>query len=156
MNRKKYKDKLEFVDDFSLKIEEMGHPRIYGQILGWLIVCEPHHQSFSDLMTALNISKASVSNTTRILLEAKIIEKVRITGERQVYFKLKKNALLEFMGKQNAIFSEIKTILDDGRQFLLESGETDIQRIEKARQFYIFMAAEFPSLLEKFNSEFGA
>jgi DNA-binding transcriptional regulator GbsR (MarR family) len=48
--------KYTFVDDFSLKMEQIGHPRIYGQILGWLLICDPPEQSFSDLMNNLNIS----------------------------------------------------------------------------------------------------
>ncbi len=154
MNKNRYQDKIEFVEDFSLKIEEIGHPRIFGQILGWLLVCEPHHQSFSDIMEGLSISKASVSNTTRILLEARLIEKVRITGERQMYFKLKEDALIEFMEKQTILISEIRTILDNGLQLLIESRETDLQRLERAQQFYTFMAVELPSLLEKFTNEY--
>lgn len=76
-----YENKIDFVEAFSLKVEETGHPRIYGQILGWLLVCEPDYQSFSDLMKNLNISKASVSNITRILLETGLIEKIRIPGK---------------------------------------------------------------------------
>ena len=85
-----YSDKIEFVNDFSLKMEETGHPRIYGQILGWLLICDPPEQSFTDLMENLNISKASVSNITRILIETSLIEKVRISGERQIHFRIKK------------------------------------------------------------------
>tara|TARA_R110002096_G_scaffold324349_3_gene518400 strand:+ start:2572 stop:3042 length:471 start_codon:yes stop_codon:yes gene_type:complete len=154
MNKKRYQDKIEFVEDFSLKIEEIGHSHIFGKILSWLLICKPHHQSFSDIMEGLSISKASVSNTTRILLEARLIEKVRITGERQMYFKLKEDALIEFMEKQTILISEIETILDNGLQLLIDNGETDLQRLKRARQFYTFMAAELPSLLEKFNNEY--
>jgi hypothetical protein len=52
-----YKEKIDFVDDFSMKIEELGHPRIYGQIIGWLLICDPSHQSFPDLMENLDINK---------------------------------------------------------------------------------------------------
>lgn len=73
MSRKSFKNKHEFLEEFSLKIGEFGHPRIYGQILGWLLICEPPYQSFSDLTENLDISKASVSNTTRVLLERGLI-----------------------------------------------------------------------------------
>ena len=100
MDSADYRSKTEFVDDFSLKIEELGHPRIYGQILGWLLICDPPHQSFTDLMDNLHISKASVSNTTRILIERGLIKKIRVKGERQIYFQLKEGSLMEFMEKQ--------------------------------------------------------
>lgn len=40
-------------------------------------------------MESLNISKASVSNTTRMLLERGFIEKIRVKRKRQIYFKLR-------------------------------------------------------------------
>ncbi|HCD50957.1 MAG TPA: MarR family transcriptional regulator [Balneolaceae bacterium] len=150
-----YENKIDFVEAFSLKVEETGRPRIYGQILGWLLVCEPDHQSFSDLMENLNISKASVSNITRILLETGLIEKIRVPGERQIHFKLKKGALSDFFQRQVNIVTDLTQILNSGLELLNKEGETDTTRITRAVEFHSFLAREIPLLMEKFNSEFN-
>lgn len=150
-----YKSKIEFVEAFSLKIEETGHPRIYGQILGWLIVCDPDYQSFSDLKENLGISKASVSNITRILLEKGLIEKVRIPGNRQIHFKLNEKALSRFFKKQIKITLDLNEILNEGLDLLIKEGKTDIARIKYAADFHAFLARELPLLVKKFNSEFN-
>lgn len=152
MSKNNYTEKTDFVNDFSLKLEEVGHPRIFGQILGWLLICNPRHQSFTDLMENLDISKASVSNITRILLEVGLIERVRITGERQMYFKLKNGALTEFMDKQIKHIIEVKTILDKGLQLVKDNEEDDIARLEKASNFYAFLTSELPGLIDRFNN----
>lgn len=154
MSSGEYSSKHDFVDDFSFRVEEMGHPRIYGQILGWLLICDPPHQSFPDLMENLDISKASVSNTTRMMLETGLIEKVRVKGERQTYFKLKEGSLIEFLEKQLQITLSLKSITQKGIDFLEGEEDTDPTRLKKAHTFHTFLARELPSLMEKFKKEY--
>ena len=148
-----YKEKIDFVDDFSMKIEELGHPRIYGQILGWLLICDPPHQSFPDLMESLNISKASVSNTTRMLLERGLIEKMRVKGERQIYFKLKEGSLVDFMEKQLRVSLDLEEITARGLSFIKEENETDPERLQKANHFHRFISRQTKDLIQKYKAE---
>lgn len=151
MSSSGYASKSEFVDDFSLKIEELGHPRIYGQILGWLLICEPPHQSFSDLMENLHISKASVSNTTRILIERGLIKKIRLKGERQMYFQLKEGSLMEFMEKQMQLTLDLEKITEKGLKLAEEDEATDSERLKKANDFHRFLAEQTSNLIEKYK-----
>lgn len=153
MSTKSYNNKHDFVDDFSLKLEELGHPRIYGQILGWLLICDPPHQSFTDFMESLDISKASVSNTTRILLEQGLIEKVRIKGERQIYFKLKEDSLMDFMEKQLQLTIELEAITAKGLELAKKENVEAPHRIEKANDFHRFIANQTKELIEKYKAE---
>ncbi len=148
-----YKDKMEFVDDFSLTMEKEGRPRIFGQILGWLIICDPPHQSFPDLMENLNISKASVSNNTRMLLESGLIEKVRITGERQVYFRIKEGSIIDFMERQLQLVVDFREISEKALALLEHDDQTDRTRVENMHKFHSFLSSELPVLIEKFRKE---
>lgn len=148
-----YTGKKEFVEDFSLKIEEFGYPRIYGQILGWLLICDPPHQSFSDLTKNLGISKASVSNTTRILLEQGLIEKVRLEGERQIYFKLKKGSLTDFMEKQLQLTLDLESITAKGLELAKKENNIDIDRLKQANDFHQFLVEHNSNLIEKYKKK---
>lgn len=152
MSSASYTNKSEFVDDFSLKVEELGHPRIYGQILGWLLICNPPHQSFSDLMENLHISKASVSNTTRILIERGLIKKVRVKGERQMYFQLKEGSLIEFMEKQMQLTLDLESITAKGLKLAKKDESTDTERLKKANDFHRFIAEQTGDLIEKYKA----
>lgn len=143
--------KLEFVDAFSLKIEESGRPRIYGQILAWLMICDPPHQSFPDLMETLNISKASVSNTTRQLIESGHIEKVRISGERQIYFRVNANSLYDTVQREISIILSMKDIVKKGLEIAKNDGVTDTTRLEQSANFYEFLSTELPLIFEKYQ-----
>jgi DNA-binding transcriptional regulator GbsR (MarR family) len=133
-------------------MEQIGHPRIFGQILGWLLICDPPEQSFSDLMNNLNISKASVSNTTRMLLEAGFIKKVRLTGERQVYFRMQKGALIGFMERQLGIIHQLKEISEEGLS-IIQDENADSSRLNEMNTFYTFLDSEIPTLIEKYKKD---
>lgn len=156
MNSMKYKSQLDFVDDFSLKIEELGHARIYGEILGWLLICNPPHQSFPDLMDALDISKASVSNITRLMLGRGIIEKVRVKGARQIYFKLKEGSIIDFMDKQLELIVDLNEITSNGLELLESDKKADSSRMKAANEFHDFLAQEIPIIISKFKKERGS
>ncbi|SMO91300.1 GbsR/MarR family transcriptional regulator [Gracilimonas mengyeensis] len=153
MSESAYKNKHAFVDAFSLKIEELGHPRIYGQILGWLLICDPPHQSFPDFMENLDISKASVSNTTRMLLEQGLIEKVRVKGERQIYFKLKEGSLVDFMERQLQLTLDLEAITSKGLELVKQEGQPDHRRLKKANDFHRFLARQTKDLLEEYKTK---
>jgi hypothetical protein len=54
-----------FADDIGLFYEQFGFPRIWGRVLGWLVVCQPDIQSAEELATALHASRGSVSDRGR-------------------------------------------------------------------------------------------
>src|SRR5882724_10041241 len=78
----------QYIDDTGLLLENAGLPRIAGQVLGWLQVCEPETQSLPDIVAALGISKASASTTTRFLQHVGIVEKTILPGDRRDYYRV--------------------------------------------------------------------
>ena len=102
-----------FAERFALWFEQRGMPRMSGRVLGWLLVCEPAHQSADDLAEALKASRGSISSTTRMLVTSGLVERVTFLGDRRTYFRARPNwgALLEEQLKQVA---ELRRILEDG------------------------------------------
>lgn len=148
---KVYETKRAFVDEVSLIFEEQGHSRISGQILAWLHVCKPEAQSFNDLVEHLNVSKASISNMTRLLLQAGFIEKVRMPGERQTYFKLVDHAWCRVMERQLEIMSRLRDVSAKYKSELKDEGEDDIDRLHEMHDFYKFVTEHFPESIEAYK-----
>lgn len=148
-----YEDKMQFVDDFSLVLEQSGRPRIFGQILGWLMICDPPHQSFPDLMENLEISKASVSNVTRLLLEKGMIEKVRIKGERQIYFQVRRNSLSQIIENQINEILNMNKVLKSGLNLAEKENSENAERLRVAFDYNSYLAKEIPALLKKYTEQ---
>lgn len=149
--KNKYGQKIEFVEKLSLLYEEQGHPRISGQILGWLHVCEPPEQSFSDLVENLQVSKASISNMTRLLIQGGLIERVRKQGERQIHFRLVDNIWCNFMEKRLEFLFSMRKL---SALYIDEGGENeDLQRVREMHEFYKFASGTIPKLIEEYRKE---
>ncbi|HEX7974611.1 MAG TPA: MarR family transcriptional regulator, partial [Anaerolineales bacterium] len=79
--------KQHFVEEVALVFEEIGIARMAGRILGWLLISNPPHQSADELAEALQASKGSISTMTRLLIQADLIERIGLPGERRDYFR---------------------------------------------------------------------
>lgn len=144
--------KLAFIEQMSLKMEENGHPRIAGEILGWLMICSPAHQSFQDITSTLNVSKASVSNMTRFLIQIGLIERVRLQGNRHIYYQVKKGAWKDLLNSQLKQVDELKKLSEEGLEIIAEEDKNDDARLREMNAFYSFISTELPEIVDRFNN----
>src|SRR3954468_4554838 len=97
-----------YVDETGLLLEAAGLPRIAGQVLGWMQVCEPEHQSLTDLTDALGISKASASTTTRLLVHVGFLERAVLPNDRRDYYRISQNAWKRFMQSRFELMHQLR------------------------------------------------
>ena len=67
---------MAFVEEVGMAFEQSNAPRMAGRIIGWLLICEPEHQTSAQIAKVLKASKGSISTMTRFLTNGGIIEKV--------------------------------------------------------------------------------
>ena len=63
-----------------------------GRVLGWLLVCDPPEQSAAQLAEALDASKGAISGATAALVRMRLVERLRIRGERADRFRMRPEA----------------------------------------------------------------
>ncbi|MCO1659803.1 GbsR/MarR family transcriptional regulator [Pseudonocardia humida] len=78
-------DENAFVDRLGLFFETLGAPRTMGRLYGRLMICEPAHQSLTELSIALGVSKASVSTVIRMMQEGGMVERLPTATRRHHY-----------------------------------------------------------------------
>lgn len=152
-SKKTYQEKKEFSEEFSLIFEKNGKPRIYGLILGWLLICDPPQQSFSELVEHLQVSKSSVSTMTRMLLQAGLIKKVRLPGKRQIHFQIKEGAGTDVLQNELELITSLRQISEKGLQLLDNEPDTDQARLKKMLNFYTFAANQLPCMIQNYKTE---
>lgn len=136
-----------FVEDLGLFFEQVGLPRMAGRVLGWLLVCNPPHQSMNELVDALLASKASISNTTRLLIQIGLIERLSLPGHRRDYFRIKPNAWYQLMKEEGAKLTAIRKLADRGLALLADEDDDFKGRLQEMRDMYAFFEVEWPALL---------
>jgi DNA-binding transcriptional regulator GbsR (MarR family) len=141
------------VEDVGLFFEEMGHPRMAGRILGWLLICEPAHQSMDQLAQVLQASKGSLSTMTRLLIQSGLIERVALPGERRDYFRLKPGAWPQLIKVQMQAMTGLHEMVERGLVLLQDRGPEVQQRLQEAHDLYAFLERELPALLVRWELE---
>jgi DNA-binding transcriptional regulator GbsR (MarR family) len=144
-------ERLEFVEEVGLFFERGGLTRMAGRMLGWLLVCDPPHQSMNELAEALQASKGSISGTARFLIQVGLVERLSLPGERRDYFRIPRGAWLHVTQNKMNEITRIRELAERGLT-LLDSDDPDHrERLEHMRDMYAFFEDEIPRLLERWE-----
>src|SRR5947209_5370922 len=142
-----------YVNETGLLLENAGLPRIAGQVLGWLQVCEPETQSLSDIVTALGISRASASTSTRLLEQIGIVERTIQSGDRRDFYRISRDAWHRFMQTRIETMRRLRRNADHGLRVVEHEPPARRARLERMRRLYAFLEREMPKLLERFEAD---
>lgn len=136
-------------DDF---VERVGRwwesgtgSRASGRILGWLMICEPPHQSSAQLTEVLQISAGSVSTQIRFMENLGLVERVTFAGERASYFQLKPNVWIDLMWSEIDQLKQWQEIAELGT--LVRPAERP-ERVDDIGFIAEFLLGRWPSLMD--------
>jgi DNA-binding transcriptional regulator GbsR (MarR family) len=141
----------QFIEDVGILYGEMGFPRMAGRIFGWLLLCDPPHQSAEQLATIVEASKGSISSMTRLLIQAGIIEKIGIPGRRDTYYRIRSGSWSELMRNRLPHLTSMRKLAERGLGLIAERTLESRQRLQELRDFYAFLEREIPSLLDRYE-----
>jgi DNA-binding transcriptional regulator GbsR (MarR family) len=144
-------DMRQFVEDVGLLYGEMGFPRMAGRIFGWLLVCEPPHQSADQLANTVEASKGSISSMTRLLIQMGMVEKIGIPGRRDTYYRIRSGSWSELMRNSLTNMTAMRKLADRGLELLSDRAPESRQRLQEVRDFHAFLEREIPSLLDRYE-----
>ncbi len=142
--------RTEFIEKTGLITQTEGLPRIAGRVFG-ILIYDGDVVSFGDLATKLQVSRASISTSIRILEERGLVKRVTKPGERQDFFQLAPNpyaTMLEGIRKRN------RSIQDDIAQTIqsLPAEADAVGRLTAYAGFYASLDAAVAVALNKVNS----
>jgi DNA-binding transcriptional regulator GbsR (MarR family) len=153
MSRRNKLEKKEFAENFGIFFEKLGVPRMAGRIWGWLLVCDPPHQTAAELAEALMASRGSISTMTRLLLQFGLIEEIGLPGQRNRLYRVRPGAFSELLKARMSLTTEVRKMAERGLE-LLEGGPPRARRrLEECRDFYAFFEKEFPALVQKWERQ---
>jgi len=142
-----------FVEEIGLVFDRLGHPRMLGRILGWLMVCDPPQQSSTDLARALAASKGTISTMTRQLVKLGLLQRAALPGDRKLYFQLQPRAMTGMFRQELAALTALRAATERGQR-LLEGQPPELgARLHEVHHFCSFMERELPALLRRWESE---
>ena len=142
---------IQFIEDMGIRFEEMGLPRMAGRIFGWLLVCEPPHQSAQELASVVGASKGSISSMTRLLIQSGIVERLGLPGKRGIYYRIKPGSWSELMRVRMGYVTALRELADHGLTLMAGKDPKLSRRLRELRNLYAFLEKEIPALLDRYD-----
>ncbi|MCU0446392.1 MAG: hypothetical protein MUE85_15905 [Microscillaceae bacterium] len=78
----------EQVEKIGVVCDKDGFPPLAGRLLGFLMLAEPPHKTFDEMVDFLQASKSAVSNTLKFLEAQKMVDYITFAGDRKRYFRM--------------------------------------------------------------------
>jgi DNA-binding transcriptional regulator GbsR (MarR family) len=138
-----------FADDIGLFYEELGYPRVWGRVLGWLLICEPNTQSAEDLAAALHASRGSISMTTQALVRAGMVERQTLRGDRRTYYRIRPGAWATVFEEQTRMITKLRGLAERGLELLNDEPVERRDRVEELHDLTAFYEQESPEILAR-------
>ncbi|MCQ8784092.1 GbsR/MarR family transcriptional regulator [Mangrovibrevibacter kandeliae] len=136
-----------FVEEMGILAQADDLPRIAGRIIGLLTLSEAP-LSFGAIAERLRVSRGSVSTNTRLLIEAGMIEKAAMPGDRQDYFRLAADAhqmqLQRMVARLDRLRHAVATVAERSG-----TSATAHERLTRAAGFYADVSATIRALAER-------
>lgn len=133
----------DYADEIGLYFEGYGLPRIPGRILGWLLVCEPPHQSAEQIAESLDISRGSVSMAMKMLAANKAVVRHTVPGSRRTHWRLRPGFWLDEAAEKARQAREWIKQTERGLELLADAPPESRQRLEEANEMYTFLAEQY-------------
>lgn len=125
--------------------ESLSGSRSAGLILGWLMICDPPHQSSSTLVEALQISAGSVSTQTRVLERIGLVERVTFPGDRTTYYQLPPHVWLELMWSEQQRIEEMRDLARAAESLTPAERPDRVEDLGRVAEFFL---GRWPELME--------
>ncbi len=144
---------LHYIEEFGLFFEQFGLPRTAGRILGWLLVCDPPHQTMDELAEILQVSKSSISTASRMLIQSGLVSKISFPGERKDFYRISDDAWVQAWSAQNSQTAVMRQLAKRGLMLLENDSSSRQARLQMMHDLYEFLEKELPKLTERWLKE---
>ncbi|MAT97479.1 MAG: MarR family transcriptional regulator [Anaerolineaceae bacterium] len=146
------KQLLHYVEEFGLFFEQFGLARTAGRMLGWLLVCDPPHQTMDELTEVLQVSKSSISTASRLLIQTGLVSKVSFPGERKDFYRISEDAWIQAWSAKNNQTTAMREMAARGLELLPDDPNRQ-KRLQEMHDLYGFLEEELPKLTERWLKE---
>lgn len=141
-----------FIDGFArLMQSQRGVPLVGGRIFAYLLVCEPAAQTAAMISAAVGASLGTVSSMTRLLLSARLIERVTRRGERSAVYLIAPDAMSTITRATIEAARTAREMTDRGLALMADRPPVARARLQDLRDVYLIFEKSIPALLESWE-----
>jgi hypothetical protein len=124
--------------------------RMVARVLAAFLFSDRESVTAAELGEQLGASAGSISGAITMLRTVGLIEPAPVPGSRRAHFRMRDDAWATMMSSQNAMVQVMQEIAEAG----VASTSPDspaARRLERMRDFYGYLFAELPALVERWR-----
>ncbi len=114
------KDVERFIEQSGVLWEQDGIPRIAGRIFA-LVLISDQALSLDEITQSLGVSKASVSNDTRLLEHMGLVERVSMPGDRRDYYQTSHRSFERAITERIRRMRQFDELIESARALAVQS-----------------------------------
>ncbi|MEO3868504.1 hypothetical protein ABGB18_06710 [Nonomuraea sp. B12E4] len=131
-------------------MDRVGGTRTMGRLYAWLMICDPPHQSLTDLAATLSVSKTAISTVARQLEAAAMLERVP-TSSREHHYRLVHGGWAQILRAQFAAVRAGVEALDFGLEVVGDHRPEARARLRESREFFAFTEHDSEQMLQRWE-----
>ncbi|MBB4932690.1 DNA-binding transcriptional regulator GbsR (MarR family) [Lipingzhangella halophila] len=144
-------ERAAFAAEIGQFFEERGLPRTEGQMVGWLVVCDPPEQSADDLASALGASRGGISTAIRYLQRVGAVERVAAPGSRRHYYRLRPGIWRQDIDNRVEEAVRVRDLAAKGLERMSTAPPEQLDRLRDMNDMYTFLAQEFQQTQQRWR-----
>ncbi|GAA1365628.1 hypothetical protein GCM10009596_29960 [Arthrobacter rhombi] len=144
------------IEDFGLHVGgAMGWPPMAGRAAGVLMLSEAP-MTLTELQEALEASKGSVSETTRLLIVNGVVERFKEAGQRQFVFRWRSDAWIGCLEHQLRATTELLAFARESQGKGEGLPAVQRERLRDMADYYVFIVERLERLLADYTQRWEA
>lgn len=144
-----------YVEDVAQFFERSGMARMSGRLLGALMVAEPPERSQEELATFLGVSRGSVSQASRMLVDAGLVERRRRRGDRRDHYRVRPDAWTDMIERRVDAIVALRRLAERGIEVVGDDGTVGHRALAGLVDVCRFFEIEWPGLVARWRRERG-
>lgn len=139
-------------EKLAVVLSNHGLQRMTARVLATLLFAEQSTMTMGELADALGASAGAVSGALKMLASVGLAERVASPGSRRDHFRLRDDAWAVLFTSQNETIAALLLAADAGMAVAGRRGLA-YERLTQMRNFYGFLLAELPALLDRWRQQ---
>jgi hypothetical protein len=142
----------EVAERLAVALTRAGLQRMHARVLAAFLFSDRETVTAAELAAEVGASAGSISGAITMLRTVALIEQVPVPGSRRDHFRMRPDAWATLMSSQNEVLGLMREVGDAGLAAVPEGGPAH-ERLRRMRDFYAFLLAELPALLDRWHRE---
>lgn len=146
-----HEELLRFVERFAMVLAESGIPRMPARVFAYVLAEDAERYTAAELASGLRVSLAAISGAVRYLLQIGLLAKAREPGSRSDHYRIFDDDVWgTIAGQRLPLLQVYEDAAAEGVK-LLKPGSAGARRMRETREFYAFLRAEQPKLIDRWR-----